>query len=459
MEPSPGERRLHPAWWTVILVAAVTVFIVVTSAFFRGAFTATVPVTLSAERSGIILEPNAKVKMRGVEVGKVAHVEATGGAAQVRLELFPEQLARIPANVMAEIDSTTAFGAKFVNLVYPDNPSEERLTAGAVLHADRVATEVNTVFENVVELIGMIDPAKLNAVLSATAEAVRGQGERIGEATTALSEVLQAVNDRSGLIREDWRAFKAFNDTYAAVAEDLLTVLDAASVTSETLVDHSAALDALLLSVTGFGRAGSGLLEESRDDLVTAARVLEPTTALLHRYSPSYTCLLQGAQLLLENGAYDVYGGADGRSMILDVGLLPGNDLYEYPRHLPVVAAKGGPGGRPGCGSLPDVAENFPVRKLITDTGWGTGLDIRPNPGIGSPCFANWFPVTRAVPEPPSIRTCLPGPAIGPVPYPGAPPYGAPMYGPGGVPLWPGVPPAGPEPGPAQPDSNGQTSP
>ena len=143
----------------------------------------------------------------------------------------------------------------------------------------------------------------------------------------------------------------------------------------------------------------------------------------------------------------------------LDVALLLGNDPYAFPDNLPIVAAKGGPGGAPGCGSLPDATKNFPVRQLITNTGWGTGLDIRPNPGIGHPCWANYFPTTRAVPEPPSIRQCLPGPAIGPVPYPGAPPYGAPLYGPGGAPLWPGVAPATPGPGPVQIDQHGQAPP
>ena len=76
------------------------------------------------------------------------------------------------------------------------------------------------------------------------------------------------------------------------------------------------------------------------------------------------------------------------------------------------------------------------MRQLITNTGWGTGLDIRPNPGIAHPWWVNFFPVTRAVPEPPSIRGAGP-PAIGPVPYPGAPPYGAPLYGPDGTPLYP----------------------
>ena len=58
------------------------------------------------------------------------------------------------------------------------------------MHSKNVSTEINTVFENVVDLLNMIDPLKLNAVLTAVADAVRGQGERIGEATTDLNQVL-----------------------------------------------------------------------------------------------------------------------------------------------------------------------------------------------------------------------------------------------------------------------------
>jgi phospholipid/cholesterol/gamma-HCH transport system substrate-binding protein len=152
-----------------------------------------------------------------------------------------------------------------------------------------------------------------------------------------------------------------------------------------------------------------------------------------------------GAHKCLEDGGIAAAGG-NGRTLLVDTALLLGGDPYSYPENLPAVAAKGGPGGRPGCGSLPDVSKNFPVRYLVTNTGWGTGLDQRPNPGIGHPCWADYFPTTRAVPQPASIRQCIPGPAIGPVPYPGAPPYGAPLYGPDGAPLYPGVPPA-----PAQP--------
>ena len=90
--------------------------------------------------------------------------------------------------------------------------------------------------------------------------------------------------------------------------------------------------------------------------------------------------------------------GGNGKSVIMDAALLMGDDPYRYPDNLPIVNATGGPGGKPSCGSLPDVSKNFPVKYLVTDTGFGTGLDVRPNPGIGFPGFANYFPVTKAIP-------------------------------------------------------------
>lgn len=442
MDVVGGKPRIANAWWSLILFLAVIALVFVTVTSFRGTFRSVVPVTLAADRTGLVMETGAKVKLRGVDVGRVRQISSTGDGARLALDIDSDQIRHIPANVEARIAVTTIFGAKFVDLVYPSNPSGQQLAAGAALRSTNVTTEVNTVFENVVDLLDMVDPLKLNAVLTAVADAVRGRGEKIGEAATDLNEVLTALNSRKDVFREDIRALKNLGDTYSAAAEDIVSILDAVSTTGATVVDHQDALDTLLLNAVGVSETGTNLLVSSKDNLVTAINSLEPTTELLNMYSPAYACTLQGAQWIIDNGE-GVFGG-DGRTFVVDVALLPGNDPYSFPQNLPVVAAKGGPGGRPGCGSLPDATKNFPVRQLITNTGWGTGLDIRPNPGIGRPCYANYLPVTRAVPEPPSIRQCLPGPAPGPQPYPGAPPYGAALYGPGGVPLWPGVPPAAP---------------
>jgi phospholipid/cholesterol/gamma-HCH transport system substrate-binding protein len=462
MEPRPKERQLHPAWWTLLLVVALAAILLLTTALYRGSFTSFVPVTLSSERSGLIMEPGAKVMMNGVQVGQVSGVNGGGEAVSLNLELFPDQIRYIPANVDAQIRATTVFGAKYVDLIYPDAPSKRRLSAGAVLHSRNVSTEVNTVFQNLVGLLDQIDPAKLNAVLSAFAQGFGGQGDRIGQAITDANQVLTELNPRSETVRKDWQSLEGFSDAYGAAAHDIVSILDTASTTSVTISGHSSALDALLVSAIGFGRAGTNLLAPNQQNLIEAINTLEPTTALLLKYDPEYTCTLVGAKWFLDNGGYESAGG-NGRSSIGDASLLLGNDTYRYPDNLPIVAAEGGPGGKPGCGSLPDVSKMFPVRQLITNTGWGTGLDIRPNPGVAAQtCYANFFPVTRAVPEPPSIRDCLPGPAPGPVTAPGMPPYGAHLYGPGGVPLWPGIPPAGtppPVPVPGTPVAPGKIPP
>jgi phospholipid/cholesterol/gamma-HCH transport system substrate-binding protein len=251
-------------------------------------------------------------------------------------------------------------------------------------------------------------------------------------------------------VRQDWQLFGKTAEAYSDAAQNILSILDSFSTTSTTITTHAKSLDELLLSAVGFSHSGINTIGGNQPNLVRAMNILNPTTALFMKYSPTYTCLFQGAQWFLEHGGRDALGG-NGKSVIMDAGLLFGDDPYRYPDNLPIVNAKGGPGGRPSCGSLPDVSKNFPVKYLVTDTGFGTGLDIRPNPGIGFPGIANYFPVTKAAPEPPKIR--YPGgPAPGPLPpYPGAPAYGAPEYVPDGTPLYPPPPgaPSSPQPVPA----------
>ncbi len=461
MEPRPGEKRLPAAWWTVILIVLLAGLLALTSALYTRSFDSYERVTVTSDRTGLIMEPGGKVMMQGVQVGRVSTVSGGKDAVSLKLDLFADQVKHIPANVDAQIRATTVFGAKYVDLIYPEDPSPKKLAAGAVLRSRNVTAEVNTVFENLVSVVKQIDPAKLNAVLGALNEGFGGKGERIGEAITDANDVLIALNARSETIGRDWRSFKEFNDAYGAAANDIVAVLDAASTTSTTVTNHAAALDSLLLNAIGFGQAGTDLLAPNQRALIDSVNTLEPTTSLVLKYNPALTCTLVGAKYWLDNGGLASIGG-NGRTFVGDAAVLFGDDMYRYPENLAIVAAKGGPGGKPSCGSLPYTDKMYPVRQLVTNTGWGTGIDIRPNPGIGHPCYANYLPVTRAVPEPPSIRQCLPGPAPGPIPYPGAPPYGAHLYGPGGVPLWPGIPPAGtppPVPVPGTPVAPGKIPP
>ncbi|BBZ77142.1 virulence factor [Mycolicibacterium anyangense] len=449
MHPRKGEYRIAPGWWALGLVVAIVAGIATSWAIYNRDFTTYAPITVTAERSGLSMEPGNPVKMRGVQIGQVKAVTGGDKPVSLALDIDPAELKYIPANVQAQITASTAFGPKYVELLYPSNPSAARLAAGAVVRSNNVATEVNTVFENLVDVLHHVDPAKLNAVLSTFAEGLRGKGPAIGQAISDGNEVLAALNVRNGTIRQDFRSLADASDTYANAAPDLIRTLQAVTTTSATITAHAGDLDRLLLSAAGFAQSGVDLLGQTTETLPGAINILEPTTSLLLKYNPEYTCLLVGSQVYLQD-AYVVGGGLNGHSIMADAGLLPGKDPYVYPDNLPIVAAKGGPGGKPGCGSLPDVSKNFPVRQLVTNTGWGTGMDIRPNPGLGHPCFGNYFPVTRAVPQPDTYR-CVGPPSPGLVTPPTGPlPFAAPAPADPAGPPPPG--PAGPPPpGPAVP--------
>jgi phospholipid/cholesterol/gamma-HCH transport system substrate-binding protein len=439
--------KIDPVWWAPVPVVVIAALSMLTALLFEGTLRETIPLTLVSDRAGLVMENGAKVKLRGVQVGEVESISADAAArtdlSKLTLKMDPGPFKYLPSNVEAEIKSSTAFGAKYVDLIVPPDASSTPLQSGAVLHSRNVTVEVNTVFENLQAVVHSIDPAKLNAVLSAVAESVRGKGDRIGLAITDANNVLLAVNPRMPTVRRDWQLFGQTAAAYSDAAQDILSILDSFSTTSQTISSHARSLDELLLSAVGFSQSGINTIGGNQPNLVRAMNILDPTTALLMKYSPTYTCLFQGAQWFLDHGGRDALGG-NGRSVIMDAGLLFGDDPYRYPDNLPIVNAKGGPGGKPSCGSLPDVSKNFPVKYLVTDTGFGTGLDIRPNPGIGFPGIANYFPVTKANPEPPRIR--YPGgPAPGPPsPYPGGPPSGAPEYGPEPAPPPPSAPSEGP---------------
>ena len=66
--------------WLAILVTSALVAVAV--GLFRGSFTPAVPVTVLSPRAGLVMNVDARVKMRGVEVGKVDYIETAGRASR-----------------------------------------------------------------------------------------------------------------------------------------------------------------------------------------------------------------------------------------------------------------------------------------------------------------------------------------------------------------------------------------
>jgi phospholipid/cholesterol/gamma-HCH transport system substrate-binding protein len=344
----------------VLTVLALALVVVVAVGLFRGSFTKTIPVTVLADRAGLVMNPEAKVKLHGAPVGKVASIEPLpDGGAALHLALDPASMGVIPANVGAEITSSTVFGSKFVELVPPPQPSPEELQAGTTIKGAQVSVEINTVFEKLVGVLSAVEPAKLNQTLGAVSQSLNGRGAKFGQSLVDLDSALSKLNPALDNLNHVLEISPPVFDAVADASPDLLGTTANATRISNTVVDERDSLDAVLLSAIGLADIGTDVLTENRQPLTDVIHLLVPTTDLTNQYAPALYCGL-AALLPLANGPGLAMPGAT-----LLQGFFLGRERYRYPGNLPKVAAKGGP----QCTDLPNVAYEQRPPYVVTDIG------------------------------------------------------------------------------------------
>ena len=318
-------------------VIAIVGVVALAATLFRGGLTPTVPITVISDRAGLVMNPDAKVKLHDVDIGRVTAIDSLpDGQAALHLALQPSALTLIPANVNADIASSTVFGAKFVRLVPPPEPSGRRLQAHQVLNADHVTVEINTVFEQLTRVLAKIDPAKLNETLGAFATAVDGRGPKFGEALTQLHQVLAHIEPSLGNLSHDIEATAGVAGAYADAAPDLMTTVDNAVALSHTIVDTQHQLDAFLISTIELADVGNQVIGDNRQGITDVAHLLVPTTDLLAKYHDQMGCALGGLAIFSK-----IPPGPTPGIPIL-VNFMLGTERYRYPHDLPKVAAKNG---------------------------------------------------------------------------------------------------------------------
>jgi virulence factor Mce-like protein len=340
---------------TILVIAAIVAGAVV---LFRGGVTETVPVTVLSPRSGLVMGPDAKVKLHGAQVGKVVSIESLpDGQAAIHLAMDADELQIIPANALVDIASTTVFGSKYVQLVMPEDPSPDSMHAGQVLDAKNVTVEINTVFQQLVSVLSQIQPEKLNETLGALAQAFSGRGDKFGQTLSDLDALMIKLDPSLSNLSHDIAVAPQVINAYADAAPDLVSIANNATQISDTIVDRQDDLDTLLVSAIGLADIGNEVVATNGAPLADVLHLLVPTTDLTNQYNPAITCALGGLEPLATGPPQPLPG-----VMLLDSFLL-GTERYRYPGNLPKVAATGGP----QCMDLPNVGFDQRPPYVVTD--------------------------------------------------------------------------------------------
>src|SRR5258708_30191370 len=125
---------------------------------------------------------------RGVQVGEVRQVSATGSGARLLVAIQRGDLSRLPANVSAMMLPTRLFGERYVDLVLPGRPAARTLADGSVIRQNRSgdALELQRVLNNLLPMLTAVQPDKLSMTLTAIAQGLSGRRKHLGQTLVTL---------------------------------------------------------------------------------------------------------------------------------------------------------------------------------------------------------------------------------------------------------------------------------
>lgn len=342
-------KRSHVRIAAAILAAILVAATLFTYLAYTAAFTSVDTVTVTSPRAGLVMETDAKVKYRGIQIGEVKKIEYAGDQAKLTLAIDSNQMRWIPANATVHIGGTTIFGAKSVEFLPPDDPDGASLKPGAQVEASTVQLEVNTLFQTLTDVLHKIDPINLNATLSALAEGLRGNGDDLGATFSGLNYYLQQLNPSLPTLQKDFKKTAAVANIYGDAGPDLVRILDNVPTINNTFTDEQDNLNATLLAAIGLANNGTATLQPAAENYIAAINRLRAPLKVAGDYSPEFGCLFTGVASAIDRFAPVIGGIRPG--LFVASNFLPGSPAYTYPESLPFVNASGGP----NCRGLPDV--------------------------------------------------------------------------------------------------------
>src|SRR5690625_985305 len=302
MARTPALERTSTMRVLGIAFIVVMLFLVwVTWGVFNKTFRDTVEVSMVAPSSGLQLSEGGDVKMRGVLVGSVDSIDlaSDGEGAEINLDLDPDKVDKIPADVAGLVVPKTLFGQKYVDLQVPTGDVTNPISDGDVIKHAKVPAEVETLLNDLYPMLRAVKPADLSKTLNALATALEGRGEEIGENIENLNDYLGKLNSVSPELVDDIVELGEVSDTYADGMPGSGTLLRNAVETGDTIVEKQDQLSKVFQTVGNFSGTAQSFLEYNGAGLTRLNAEARPTMELLSEYAPIAPCVTKATARLL----------------------------------------------------------------------------------------------------------------------------------------------------------------
>lgn len=371
------RRRLLGIGFIVVIAALVSLSI----AMYNKAFTPVVKVNLVTDKLGNQLQVLGDVKVRGLIVGSIRKITPTEQGSELELALDPDKVDVIPSNVSARFIPKTLFGDRYVALQIPSDAATDHLREGDRITQDRSApaVELSQALDHLLPVLQAVQPQKLSTTLTAISTALEGRGKQLGDTLVDLGKLVEEINPHVPQLTHDLNALVEVSDTYTEAIPDFVDALSDLTVTSRTVAEQRANLDALFADLTTSSQDLESFLRANSGNLIGLADSSRDTLEILAKYAPSYPCFLKQMAGLVDPGSVVFGRGSDKPGLHATIEVVvnkgpyePGKDEPEFDEHRGPrcydPAQMGNPfPDQPPDGPLQDGTSHPPANRSVQD--------------------------------------------------------------------------------------------
>jgi phospholipid/cholesterol/gamma-HCH transport system substrate-binding protein len=239
-----------------------------------------------------LLVPNADVRISGVNIGKVASVQARGVNSYVTMQI-DAQYAPIPVDTRAILRQKTLLGEAYVELS-PGTGSGPKFHDGGTIPTSHI--EATQQLDQVLGSFDRPTQKNLQALLSGTYTALAGRGQDLNDAIgnldptfSELAAVVGALNQQQGALHSVISNSATVLTTLGDRSAQLQTLVGAGNQVMETTAQRNAALSATVDALPPFLTQ----LRTTLRSLNTTLGIAKPSLDALKPVAPLLTPALQ----------------------------------------------------------------------------------------------------------------------------------------------------------------------
>jgi phospholipid/cholesterol/gamma-HCH transport system substrate-binding protein len=234
---------------------------------------------------------NDKVKIAGVDVGKVTGIEyLEGGGATVTFKVAEDL--RVPADTAAEVRWRDVFGLRYLYLVPGGGPAVEK---GHTFPREQTSNPANLadLLAELTPFIEALDADAQNAVLESLTDAFVGREDEVRSLLTDGTELLQALASRDEEIGSLLTNSATLFEAYAKREQQLRSLLDTFADVATAIAERNDDLDAAIVELANAQEQLARLLEDNDSDIRGALDEAEHITDVLSTNHDNLAYILQ----------------------------------------------------------------------------------------------------------------------------------------------------------------------